>query len=198
MDLDKLKNTWQKAEIKLTMNENQIQQILNNKGKSAFNKLIRYEKIGFIVSFLLIIASIGLIILSQIALKIKDDYFPLFFCVSTIFISIWQGYKYKFLNKIDTLKMDILQVSQNINTYKKYIAGEWIVAIIWTIAMFLIFFINKLPNISLLCFIMIILAISAYAILITFIIYKLTISRYLINIEESIKEVEELRNDNEE
>lgn len=198
MDLDKLKNTWQKAEIKLTMNENQIQQILNNKGKSAFNKLIRYEKIGFIVSFLLIIASIGIIILSQIALKIKDDYFPLFFCVSTILISIWQGYKYKFLNKIDTLKMDILQVSQNINTYKKYIAGEWIVAIIWTIAMFLIFFINKLPNISLLYFIMIILAISAYAILITFIIYKLTISRYLINIEESIKEVEELRNDNEE
>ena len=198
MDLDKLKNTWQNAEIKLTMNENQIQQILNNKGKSAFNKLIRYEKIGFIVSFLLIIASIGIIILSQIALKIKDDYFPLFFCVSTILISIWQGYKYKFLNKIDTLKMDILQVSQNINTYKKYIAGEWIVAIIWTIAMFLIFFINKLPNISLLYFIMIILAISAYAILITFIIYKLTISRYLINIEESIKEVEELRNDNEE
>lgn len=198
MDLDKLKNTWQNAEIKLTMNENQIQQILNNKGKSAFNKLIRYEKIGFIVSFLLIIASIGIIILSQIALKIKDDYFPLFFCVSTILISIWQGYKYKFLNKIDTLKMDILQVSQNINTYKKYIAGEWIVAIIWTIAMFLIFFINKLPNISLLYFIMIILAISAYAILITFIIYKLTISRYLINIEESIKEIEELKNDNEE
>lgn len=198
MDLDKLKNTWQNAEIKLTMNENQIQQILNNKGKSAFNKLIRYEKIGFIVSFLLIIASIGLIIFSQIALKIKDDYFPLFFCVSTILISIWQGYKYKFLNKIDTLKMDILQVSQNINTYKKYIVGEWIVAIIWTIAMFLIFFINKLPNISLLYFTMIILAISAYAILITFIIYKLTISRYLINIEESIKEVEELKNDNEE
>ncbi len=46
MELDNIKKKWQSAEIKLDIDNEKICKMLSNDGHSAYNALLKFEKIG--------------------------------------------------------------------------------------------------------------------------------------------------------
>lgn len=54
MDLDNIKKVWQENNAKPDIKEHKIQQMLDNKGKGAFENLIKYEKLGLILAIICI------------------------------------------------------------------------------------------------------------------------------------------------
>ena len=47
MDLDNIKKSWQNADIRPIIDEDKIQKILDNRGKGAFDALLKYDKLFF-------------------------------------------------------------------------------------------------------------------------------------------------------
>lgn len=190
MDLDKLKDAWKNADIKGSINEDTIQHILNNKGKRAFSYLLRYEEIASIISISCAIPIIMLMLL-------KPSIVPLYLLISIIFITIWQRYKVHFLKNIDILGMSILEVSHKINTYKKYIAREWILGIAWTLSICVLFlyddinFLYKIEDPTLLQLILKGLIIFAFILGLAYLVFKLTFGKNMKKLEEAINEEKE-------
>ena len=121
MDLDMIKKDWQEASLKSTINEEKITQMIDNKGQSAFNKLLKYERFGMIILPFLIITSPFFRFIPLI----------IFFVLTCLLGAFWQGYKYKFLKKIDFLRMNIIEISRFFITYRKYVIIEAVVSIVW-------------------------------------------------------------------
>lgn len=116
MDLDNMKKTWQQTSIKPQLEEDKIQQMLDNKGKGALDKLLRTEKI-FLWMAIIILPLACL-------LEFSRPFISLFFIAMLVPGCIWQIYKIRFLKKIDTLQMGIVEISAHINRYKKYLLWE--------------------------------------------------------------------------
>lgn len=121
MDLDNMKKTWQQTSIKPQLEEDKIQQMLDNKGKGALDKLLRTEKI-FLWMAIIILPLACL-------LEFSRPFISLFFIAMLVPGCIWQIYKIRFLKKIDTLQMGIVEISAHINRYKKYLLWEITAAI---------------------------------------------------------------------
>lgn len=124
MDLDKLKETWQSAEIRSSINEGKIQQMLDNRGKTALEKLIRYEKRFFWLY-------VGCILFLPMFWSMNIVLFAIYL-ISIILGCIWQQYKYMHIKDTDLLEMDVLTVSSRITNYKKYIFWEFIIGLVYT------------------------------------------------------------------
>lgn len=121
MDLDNMKKTWQQTSIKPQLEEDKIQQMLDNKGKGALDKLLRTEKI-FLWMAIIILPLACL-------LEFSRPFISLFFIAMLVPGCIWQIYKIRFLKKIDTLQMGIVEISAHINRYKRYLLWEITAAI---------------------------------------------------------------------
>jgi len=129
MELDSLKKSWQEANIKPAMDEDKIQHMINNQGHSAFNSLLKYEKLGIIIA----------IICLPLSLIFRDIALIILYLVSVPIMVTWQIYKYKYLKKIDLTSMNILDVSKRIIKYKKYLSIEFFVAMVWGMIFCLLF-----------------------------------------------------------
>lgn len=121
MDLDNIKKDWQEASLKSNINEEKITQMIDNKGQSAFNKLLKFERLGMIVLPILLFAAPIYKYTPVIILFVS-------FCLIAI---CWQAYKYRFLKKVDILRMNIMEISRFYITYRKYVIGETIVCFAW-------------------------------------------------------------------
>lgn len=121
MDLDNMKKTWQQTSIKPQLEEDKIQQMLDNKGKGTLDKLLRTEKI-FLWMAIIILPLACL-------LEFSRPFISLFFIAMLVPGCIWQIYKIRFLKKIDTLQMGIVEISAHINRYKRYLLWEITAAI---------------------------------------------------------------------
>ncbi len=144
MDLDKIKNTWQNTEIKSSLTEENIQQILSQKGQSAFNKIKFYEKTGIILFPLLIILNIYFIVaVNRLNVEVSL-LLPYFFTISSLSFWIWNIYKFVFLKRINLDTANIMSILRAVETYKKYMSSETIILLIW-ITIFIVLLMVQLP-----------------------------------------------------
>lgn len=144
MDLDKIKNTWQNTEIKSSLTEENIQQILSQKGQSAFNKIKFYEKTGIILFPLLIILNIYFIVaVNRLNVEV-NLLLAYFFTISSLSFWIWNIYKFVFLKRINLDTANIMSILRAVETYKKYMSSETIILLIW-ITIFIVLLMVQLP-----------------------------------------------------
>lgn len=129
MDLDKIKKSWDTASLKPEIKDAKIESMISHEGQSAFNKVLRYELIGFVAGVICLFASFVFRYLPVI----------LFFAVSCLLALGWQLYKIRLLKKIDMLKMSIIEISRSYIRYRRYIIYELIFSVIWTIIMLTLF-----------------------------------------------------------
>lgn len=130
MDLDNIKKKWQETEIKPNLETEKIYAMLSNKGYSAFNSLLRYEKMGMIA----MIACLGLGYL----MFLKYPLIAIIYCVSAILVFFWQLYKWKKLKNTNIAEMTIMEVSTLFYWYRKVIYKEFFLGIVWFILFFII------------------------------------------------------------
>ncbi|MDH6355163.1 cbb3-type cytochrome oxidase subunit 3 [Dysgonomonas sp. PH5-45] len=193
MDLDNLKAKWNEIDVTPTISEDKIQQMVNNKGKSALGKLLRLEKIGLVVLFL----CIGIPFLHNHLSHERLGYTPfllygyILLCVGGIF---WQYYKIKLLRGINLDKLDIVTCLKSILRYKKYINNELFVGIIililflgcytWSV-------IDLIPDAQKVVFAVYVAVITLIFIGIIFIFYRKMYKKRIVQIEDSLQEVKD-------
>lgn len=124
MDLDEIKKDWQQAVLKPMLNEENITQMISNEGKSAFNKIKRYELLGMI----------GMVFFYPLIVPLfRYLELQVFFIVMCILGFFWQAYKYRLLKKMDLLRMPVITISDFYVRYRKYILIEFWVGMVWYI-----------------------------------------------------------------
>lgn len=130
MDLDNIKKKWQETEIKPNLETEKICAMLSNKGYSAFNSLLRYEKMGMIA--MVACLGLGYLIFSRYPLIV------IIYCTSATFGFFWQLYKWKKLKNTNIAEMTIMEVSTLFYWYRKVIYKEFFLGIVWFILFFII------------------------------------------------------------
>ena len=193
MDLDNLKKTWQQTDIKPNLEDKNILQMLNNRTKGSYAQLLKAEQ-----TFLILAIVIGL---GGGALFCFIDYrMGLLYFFMLGLSAIWQSYKIRFLKKMDTLKMGIVEISQHINRYRKFIYWEILggvpLALVF-VTLFSLFYLK--PKDFTLESLMPTIAFASTVLIITTIIvipiYKIVYLKNIKNIEKSVAEVNEYRNE---
>ena len=180
MELDKLKDTWEKvSEIDAKPSDEQILNLLKTSNKSIWNGIVIKEKIGFIIG--LIFCILYLLILE----KIDDRFYSYLICVAFfIVIPIWQLFKWMYLKKIDMINSDILSISKYLNKYRDYNIFEGVMIIIFTILFFVVFSIETSRYFSIFKVGGFFLALGFLAFFTTRYRYKTTIGKIKRNLEE--------------
>lgn len=193
MDLDNIKKTWQEAKLTPEIESDKIRRMLDNRGQTAFSKLLKYEIFGLIVASLCI----------PLSFIFKSPPICTFYLVSVILIILWQIYKYRFLRRIDFSNMSILDISQNMVRYKKFLLFELIVAIIWVFIFALLSYllvlhkadIDQYGEDSIKTFIYIAILITLPIIAAT-LGYRFMYIKNINKLEDSIKEIEYFEDEN--
>lgn len=186
MDLDNIKKSWQEANINPSIDEQKIQKMLDNEGESAFNKILKYEKIGRI-------AIIACLLIAYPVFS-KHLFAFLIYTVSVILGFFWQIYKINKLKKIDIAHQSITDISTQIYWYRRIIYKEFIFGLIWFIGFasflgYLEFASNSIhPAIYI-----IVMTMAFLGVILT---YKKLYWNNFKKLEKAIKEVEEFEKDN--
>lgn len=191
MDLDKLKKSWQEADVTPTIHENKIQKMLDNKGKGAFENLLRVEKIFF---WLLIPCAFAGLFFYHMHPLPGIVYFALL--IPAFF---WQAYKIRTLKKIDLSNMGILEVSKCMVRYKKNIFWEIIVGVVWVIIFFIFYVYWGLPAMfprlynedSEFSLLILLIGTIVLSIVIGLVLYKYLYINNIKKVQDSIREIEE-------
>lgn len=200
MDLDNLKKDWQATNPDVRVDDDKIRQMLDNKGKSAFEKLLKVEKL-FLKLLLLCIPFI------LIFYFVTSPLVGILYAILVVVSFIWQRYKISFLKKINIIEMNLLKVSLAIGRYRKILYFEILVGTLCAIVFLLIYcysFVKKDYIASAiadsrffaayLVYILILLFVSLGVIL--YAIYSQCYFKNIHEIERSIKEAEEYQKDN--
>jgi hypothetical protein len=193
MDLDNIKKTWQQAELNPAIGEDKIQKMLDNKGQTAFGKLLSFEKLGLILAILCI----------PLSLVFKEPAICIFYLCSMVLALFWQLYKYRFLKRIDPMNMGVLDISHSMTTYRKYLRAEFIVGAVWVIVFalicyFLVFYKADMARYGA-CSGMSVVFIAIIVVLpliCAWMSYKYLYLSNIKKLEEAIKEVEEFKEGN--
>jgi hypothetical protein len=193
MDLDNIKKTWQETEIKPTIDNEKIQKMISNEGRSALEKLLWYEKLGM---WLMIPCLLVLLITWHIHKSVF---------VMSVFIVIggliWQIYKLSFLKKLDVVNMNILEISSHVNRYKTFVSRELIVGIVvlFVFFVFYTFFTTKATEYSsdviMYMLVRFIITVSV-GIIVVILAYRYIYQKNINRLEASVKEVQEFEKDN--
>lgn len=198
MDLDNIKKTWQQTEIKPTINDEKIQRMLDSRGKNSLESLMTYEKWGMIIGLACI----------PISFVLQNKYLIIIFLTGAICSEIWQIYKYRFLKRINLSTMSILDVSNAMIKYKKYIFREFIGGTIWAILfmgslmyiqMFHDLLLNHPEKTKTFAFLMVLsIAIGFIALTLStiYILYRYTYIQNIKQIEKSIEEIKDFEQGN--
>lgn len=198
MDLDNIKKSWQEAQVRLTIDEDKIQKMLDNKGKGAFSALLKFDRLGF----WLLIPCLLLGIIGIFCIHLLPGIFYSILVIGGLF---WQRYKIQYLKGFDLSEMGILEVSKCITKYKKFIIYEILIGAI-AIVVFFIFYtyfglpemfpkLNEIEDSGKFLLIMLITGIIATAIF-SYLLYRYMYLNNIKRIEKSIKEIEEFEYDN--
>lgn len=199
MDLDNIKKSWQQAEIKPTIDEHKIQQMLDNKGKGAFENLKKTEKVFLWLLLPCLLAG---------AVFFRMHWLPgALYAVLMVYAFFWQRYKIKYLDRVNLGEMTVLEATKCITRYKKFLYREIIIGIVFIPVFFWTYTFFGMKNLMagmhdgitpdsdhlLIMFI----AMVVLTVFLTFLIYKLLYVKNIKKIEESIREVKEFEQDNE-
>ena len=138
MDLDNIKKTWQETEIKSSVGEDKIRKMLNNTGKSALERLIKYEKIFLWTMIPCILAGV-------LFYHMHDVTGIIYFALLVVNF-FWQIYKIRFLKRIDVSSMNVMEVSKSITRYRQYLNYELIGGSIFIVIFFSSYIFYALPN----------------------------------------------------
>lgn len=192
MDLDKLKESWQKTDAKSTMDESKIQLIINHQGQSAFRSLIKTERI-------LLITYIICVFLSFV---FRDLLCIIVYLASIVLGFVWQIYKYKFLKKIHLTEMPLLDIADKIATYKKYLYKEIYIGCVWAIGFLILWIVRVVAQdlirispghkISIFLLIIIFMGMFLFVGVISVALYKILYLDKIETIKEAIKDAEEV------
>ncbi len=131
MDLDKLKKDWQNVNVKSSVDEVKIEQMIDNEGKSAFNRLVLYEKVSMIL-----LPFCGLLSFTDL---FKYDILKIYYGIICVVGFFWECYKYKLLKGVNMLEMDILDISNFYVKFRKYVVYEIIVTVLWFFSFVILF-----------------------------------------------------------
>lgn len=204
MDLDNLKKTWQETEVKPTIDECKIQKMLDNKGQSAFEKLIKYDKIFLWLLIPCIFGGIFFYYMHPIP--------GIIYSIVLIYGFLWQSYKLKFMKKADLSEMTILEASKCITKYKKLLLYEIIIGAVAVVVFFVpyVYFgipgmINRMSgrdteqvhaifDISHMAIMFVIMIVSVTVI--SFFLYKYMYFNNIKQVQNSINEIEEFEKEN--
>lgn len=132
MDLDKIKNTWQKTEIKPQLSEESIEKILSQKGRSAFRSIRSHKTFNMIGTFVFIFLGI-LLCRNAIVYDELNKIFPFFITASAILGFIGNLYERSILKKVDFSTMSIISIAKAANTYQVYAQRKKKIMIVWTV-----------------------------------------------------------------
>lgn len=125
MDLDSIKKEWKENNVQSTIDEEKIEIMINNSGQSAFQKILKYEKIStvaLIVCFLLV------------KFIFRYELLQWVYGISAVVILVWQTYKLLYLRKIDMLHMSITEISRFYIRYRKFMIYETVISMCWFLA----------------------------------------------------------------
>jgi len=192
MDLDNIKKTWQETDIKPDIDNEKIRKMLSNEGHSAFNSLLRYERLG--IAVLLLCLPLGYLVFSK--------YLPLALCFigSALLALLWQVFKLRKLKQMDMATMSITEVSCHVYWYRKIIIREFFVGAVWLICFFIFFGYYELiyDSASFTRQLIVLIAAIAIGIIVAFVIYKVLYLNNIKKLEAAIKELEDFEKDNNE
>lgn len=190
MDLDNIKKTWQETEIKPSIDNEKIQKMISNEGRSAFNSLIRYEKIGII----LLVLCIPMIF----ALSLRHTPVIVFYLFSVVIFLMWQVYKFKKLRRISLSETSITEISGHFYWYRKAILKEFVAGLVWIIFFFILFgYFELLDDTDYFYKHLTILIISvSIGLVLAITIYKIVYWNNIKKMDLSIREVQEFEKDN--
>ena len=182
MELDKLKNTWEKvSEIDAKPNDEQILKLLKSSNKSIWNGIVKREKISFILATIFSILFCWL-------LQEGGNKVSLILITYFVVLPIWQLFKWVYFRKIDVMNSDILSILKYANKYRNFCIYEWVIMIIWIILLLVLLPMKSSSDFSILLkYLMIggfILVTGALAIFTTRYRYQTTIGKIKRNLEE--------------
>lgn len=191
MDLDNIKKAWQQTDLKSTVDDSKIRKMLGNKGQSAFNSIMRYEKYGII----------GLVICVLIAYPFFSEHKQVFYfyLVTCLVGIVWQIYKFRLIKNANIAELSITRAAKFYYQYKGIIVKELIVGCVWFIFFIILFGYFELAEkrdtgrfqYSLIAF----AASMCIGLLIGFILYRKLYWTHFKEIEKSLKEVEDFEKD---
>lgn len=191
MELDNIKKKWQNAEIKLDIDNEKIGKMLSNDGHSAYNALLKFEKIG---AFAMVICSVfGYFVFSR--------YLPvsIVYTVSAFFAFFWQIYKIRKLRQINIGHMTIMEISSKLYSYRKIIFKEFFAGAAWLVLFFIFLGYYELLETPLSVGKLIALTISVLVVMIVvFVLYKVMYWNNIKKLASAIEEIEEFERDNQE
>jgi len=150
MELDKLKNTWEKvSEIDAKPSDEQILNLLKS-SKNIWSRIIIKEKIGFIIGLILCI--FFCLLIPELGGDFRG-FFEIFVCV--VVMTIWQLFKWRYIKKIDIMNSDILSISKYVNKYRDFCIFEGVMVIFWLILLFVLLIMNPPSNFTIFKYLMI-------------------------------------------
>lgn len=190
MDLDNIKKKWQETEIRPTITNEKIQKMISNEGRSAFNSLLRFEKISI---FLLLLCIPMIFILS-----LRHTPVIVFYLISVAIFLVWQVYKFKKLRKINLSEMSITEISSHFYWYRKAILKEFVTGLVWLLFFFILFgYFELLNDTDYFYKHLTILVVSVLiGLSIALIIYKVFYWNNIKKMEYSIREIQEFEEGN--
>jgi hypothetical protein len=204
MDLDNLKKTWQATEVRPTIDECKIQKMLDNRGQSAFEKLIKYDRIFLWLLIPCIFAGVLFYYIHPVP--------GIIYCIVLINGFCWQTYKLRFMKKVNLSEMGILEVSRCITKYRKLLLYEIIIGSVGIVVFFVPYIYFGIPGMLSkisgrnseqvqatfdICHmaVMLIITIVSAAVL-SFFLYKYMYFDNIKQVQNSIKEIEEFEKEN--
>lgn len=195
MDLDSIKLKWNEIDaMPPVISEDKIRQMLNNKSKSALNRLIRLETIFLVTSTLCIFFPFihNYIFSEKLGYTFALKVFYISVCIFFIF---WQLFKLRHLKRMNFDQQDVLTSFKQILRYRRYIISEIFGGFVFAI-LFTFFFgmniITLIPEQGKMFFVIYIIFITAIILLILLIFYKLTYQKQIQKIKNAFDEIKDL------
>ncbi len=190
MDLDELRNIWNKTTQSPDIDDETLLKILKHKGRTALGQLLIFERVNLYLSVLLIAIPFLHNYLFPIA---KYSSFSLVWFISfCIILFVWEIIKIKLLKKIDVKDISLLASMKYITRYKRFLQYELFAGLLWFV-IFLISFVFPLTNLisedkywSMLLFMSFLVVIS---IVVICLFYKFFYRKNIEKIEDSIREI---------
>ncbi|NDW08536.1 hypothetical protein [Dysgonomonas sp. 520] len=192
MDLDNIKSKWNNLDVEPTISEEKIRRMVDNRGQGALSKL---KKMEFIFLFTTLCCIPFPFIHNMIFVHAQyNTVLKACYIATCLIMFCWQMFKFRYLKNIDFEKQDILTSSKKILRYKMYISYEK-----WGGAVFAILFmssftytiIGNLPEYARIYFIIYTAIIIAAILFIVFLFYKKTYRKFIQQIQDSLKEIED-------
>lgn len=194
MDLDNIKKTWSEHNTTPVLCEDKIHNIINQRAKTALDRLISFEVFGCLLLLpLLFVPYLHAQVFPKMPYPVFTKYFYIISCIIGFF---WQLYKYRLLRSINISHASIVSCSKNISKYRLYISIE---AILGTLLVFVFIFSFAYSYIDILSdeeqklkfYIFNIILFVVVCIILLF-YYKLVYYKRIKHIEASLKEVREM------